>query len=558
MEASAPASPNLTVTTEDRSQFYWNNPSLPIPKNLKSWEDLTKMQVCRHDLCISESCDKERRTPYERTCKRNEHERRHRCHPCPPGCKCCEHWGDKREGTKPTVTGLWCGHYDCARYFSDKSSLIAHQNETHFRCNPEKCALCTANARKIAERKRRAEAEAKAKEERFKRLKAQVDEYQKAVTSIDWNKVINEHLGESPEAFQATMIRETLVQQLKRPFAECLAFLLRQSPETIEYLKKEVLRDEEDIPRPTLEALLAYKDVMQISDEKWTYTASLFGLKYATIASIRTLRRKINSELPVTPTPGGQGAEIPVIEYLKWLLQHSPPPQDNTTPIKIKFAFDGGTMTSKRRVQEEIGTFELLYDVLTISQLKSPKNAHQYIIYIGGESTEEYQQQLRNVVDAISFLENGGSISVNGLCYTFEPFLVCDLKALVCLLGLYKVSCLKAVLFSLTYQKGLPSLSIMEVPVVQCVFRQHSKFQRGIFYIQRHPKNERDWIESTNQQIRKEELRPGKPRNHGCTNLHLQVGSHYSVQPPLRNGYNKETLGTPRFSDRRKESTDRF
>jgi hypothetical protein len=89
---------------------------------------------------------------------------------------------------------------------------------------------------------------------------------------------------------------------------------------------------------------------------------------------------------PVQPTAGGRGAEIPLIAYIHQVLERSPPPQG--VPLYIKFAFDGATMTSGTRTQEEVGAFQFLYTGQKLADVKSPSNSHMWIIYIGAETPE--------------------------------------------------------------------------------------------------------------------------------------------------------------------------
>ncbi|KAL6069211.1 hypothetical protein QOT17_007748 [Balamuthia mandrillaris] len=85
---------------------------------------------------------------------------------------------------------------------------------------------------------------------------------------------------------------------------------------------------------------------------------------------------------------------------------------------------------------QEIGTFELLTDDLSLAEVQSPNNCHQYIIYVGGESKEEFERELESVIPTIEYLMKN-KVEVNGQKFDLEPVLVCDLKALVTMLGLY-------------------------------------------------------------------------------------------------------------------------
>lgn len=58
--------------------------------------------------------------------------------------------------------------------------------------------------------------------------------------------------------------------------------------------------------------------------------------------------------------------------------------------IVLKFALDGATMTtSGHYIQEEISAFKYLYDGQKLADVKSPEEAHMWIIYMLGAETEE-------------------------------------------------------------------------------------------------------------------------------------------------------------------------
>jgi len=54
---------------------------------------------------------------------------------------------------------------------------------------------------------------------------------------------------------------------------------------------------------------------------------------------------KLAAQMPVVPT--------------RWLIQREPP-KDPTAPITLKFCFDGCTMTSGKRIQQEVGAVDLM------------------------------------------------------------------------------------------------------------------------------------------------------------------------------------------------------
>ncbi|KAL6045515.1 hypothetical protein QOT17_022743 [Balamuthia mandrillaris] len=74
---------------------------------------------------------------------------------------------------------------------------------------------------------------------------------------------------------------------------------------------------------------------------------------------------------------------------------------------------------------------------LELAKAKSVYNARQYIVYIGEESREELEKELKNAVKGIEYLINGGTIKAHGIDYALEPVLVCDMAALIKVLGLY-------------------------------------------------------------------------------------------------------------------------
>jgi hypothetical protein len=100
-------------------------------------------------------------------------------------------------------------------------------------------------------------------------------------------------------------------------------------------------------------------------------------LDYASIVHVKAFQKTVNKEMPVHNTPGGKGSEFALYDLLKEVIKNKPP-IDNSTPLLVKFAFDRATMTSGKRIKQEVGTFEFLYNGIT---LFSPNNAYQYIIY---------------------------------------------------------------------------------------------------------------------------------------------------------------------------------
>jgi len=92
--------------------------------------------------------------------------------------------------------------------------------------------------------------------------------------------------------------------------------------------------------------------------------------------------------LSIQRTPNGKGAII------------DPPSSNN---LSIKFAFDGGRITTNRNNQQEIGTLDILTD-RSVSEVKSHNNAVQWVIMLGMESRDLFEDQLADVVGKINAL----------------------------------------------------------------------------------------------------------------------------------------------------------
>jgi hypothetical protein len=60
---------------------------------------------------------------------------------------------------------------------------------------------------------------------------------------------------------------------------------------------------------------------------------------------------------------------------LEFILKHRSP-KDASEPIRLKISLDRGTMTSGKRIQEKIDTFQVM-NGLTLRELKSHTTAHQ-------------------------------------------------------------------------------------------------------------------------------------------------------------------------------------
>jgi hypothetical protein len=108
-------------------------------------------------------------------------------------------------------------------------------------------------------------------------------------------------------------------------------------------------------------------------------------------------------------------------QMLEFLLTKQPP-ADPTKPIHLKISFDGGTMTSGKRIQEEIGTLQVLSG-LKLHEVKSHTTAHQWIIYIGREEYEELQEELETSLPKIQRWIDNGKVLLLSPCSLFLSIL---------------------------------------------------------------------------------------------------------------------------------------
>jgi len=103
-----------------------------------------------------------------------------------------------------------------------------------------------------------------------------------------------------------------------------------------------------------------------------------------------------NEELPVVMTPGGCGAQIDIMTYLRWYLEKLEPAPSNDTLIDLKFVFDGARMTSRGNKVQEVGTFDLLFTGQSLSTIRSPTNSHQWAIIFSEETRENLRRELKD------------------------------------------------------------------------------------------------------------------------------------------------------------------
>ena len=315
---------------------------------------------CQHAHCTKA---RNKGKPFKRIADMNRHQKSRKMHACDPECcDLCRKLGDKR--THGVAGHLECSHLRCAERFSSEFTKRRHESEVSHECPPG-CTTCSIAAAlqkrkelEKQERKRRREEYAAQEKERF--LKSGLVE--KVATSIDWEAVAKKAeksdtpeevwLREEAEAFLKTLYKEDSIDA-------CLARVLDTSTETIvaARIAKQTETPATTLSPPALEALLAYKDTMTISDTDWEITVRTFHLgKYATITQMTKLRKKQNKRFGIRRTPGNRGAFIPLIPYLKTVLEREQP--SNEEPVDLKIALDNGQLSTNGKVSD------LLYLVL--------------------------------------------------------------------------------------------------------------------------------------------------------------------------------------------------
>ncbi len=162
---------------------------------------------------------------------------------------------------------------------------------------------------------------------------------------------------------------------------------------------------------PDIDALLALKDDLCIPDAKWSTVVETFQLsENCTLYQIRKRREVINKSLGlITKTPGN-GRQQDLKKVLEWLFKREK--IDPNVPVRIKFAFDGARITLKQKQKQVVGTVEVLAGK-TLQQIKSPNNAHQWIIYVGEESNEDLKKELANAHSTLSEIFENESVSLS-------------------------------------------------------------------------------------------------------------------------------------------------
>ncbi len=177
------------------------------------------------------------------------------------------------------------------------------------------------------------------------------------------------------------------------------------------------------------EEFLHLKDTLLLSDSKWDYLYKTLKLEGASVHTLRRVRTQQNSTSGVVRTTNG--AKLDLLKIIKDRIAEVP---SNGNKIVIKFAFDACRITSN--IEEVIGTISQIN--LTKSD-KSPANADQFIVWIGGETYEEYKAELGEVRDIINTIISDPIMEVKGQQITLDPYLVVDMKTLCVVLGLCEV-----------------------------------------------------------------------------------------------------------------------
>lgn len=123
-------------------------------------------------------------------------------------------------------------------------------------------------------------------------------------------------------------------------------------------------------PPLDLEDVAALKDELRITNKEWPMLVKRLKLADGnTIHYIQMTQHKIDKEMPVVPTPGGGGHQYHSLKaYIKWILQQVPPKHPDEE-ILLKFSWDGTTLTSGKRLQMEVGAFNLLYPDYMVAQV---------------------------------------------------------------------------------------------------------------------------------------------------------------------------------------------
>jgi hypothetical protein len=101
------------------------------------------------------------------------------------------------------------------------------------------------------------------------------------------------------------LVAEHIVVRAVCAQAHSMKELIKDNMEAMEYLVSEVEFFNKRLGDPEIEVLLALKDELRIPDDWWQQVVSTFNLgRGGNLHQIEKLRQRLNSALPVNPTPG--------------------------------------------------------------------------------------------------------------------------------------------------------------------------------------------------------------------------------------------------------------
>jgi hypothetical protein len=273
----------------------------------------------------------------------------------------------------------------------------------------EQCEHTRKHFSRIAERERELEKEAELRKEWEETEREKHREFMQAMRNLDeqvFSIFTSRPDQEAVLKEKAKIVLKALYQE--EEYEKIIAKLLEGEEVVVRYLQENVPAFEELMSKPTREVLLAYKDKMHIPDHRWHITVHTFRLgDYATIHHLKKIRKQENEELPIVMTPGGNGAQIDLLTYLKWCLEGYDPLLPDDESLLLKLVYDGGRMTSRTKKAQEIGTFNLLFPGQSLSEIRSPRNSHQWIIFFAEETRENLRQELKDGIKVINRLIAG-------------------------------------------------------------------------------------------------------------------------------------------------------
>ncbi len=376
--------------------------------------------LCRHEKCSKLVKADRKRFLYTSSNGRLVHERHPEYHNCPDTCKRCERLKDKwivveRKGN------LKCRHSDCSHRYIHKESRSKHETSVPHYCKAT-CQRCGDL------RKKQVSQEIARQQQEERRQWLDQKQYEQDYLFRQCAQVASELLAKYKET-ENVPAPEEYARQLSLIFQEELLKTTK--------VQSDIRPLQTVSSQPTVKQLLSFKDSLQIPDHKWDLVMSTFKLEAnASIYQLRNLRTIVQEILPTRPT-AANGYQIAILAFLQWILTKKPPVGGNEKRIPLKFCFDNGTMTSEKRIGQELGAFELIQEGQTMAKVKSPSNCHVWLLYFGSKDREELEKEVAGGVEAINYLIQGGTVEAGGKEWKFEPILVCDMKALVRVQGLY-------------------------------------------------------------------------------------------------------------------------